>query len=217
MSGEVKLEVGRDPARGDEVACASSSSRADLLKRALVVGGAAAGGGLVVAGLPSLASSAPSRAQDVRIMNYLLRLEYLKAAFYEQAAADGGLSGELGRFADVVGQHERAHVQILRRRLGSDAIEEPTFEFGDATGSDRFAATARTLEELATAAYIGQGANFTPRMTGAAARIASVEARHAAWIADVLGRHPAPFAADPAKSPRQVTAAITKTGFVAAS
>jgi Ferritin-like domain len=217
MSDGVKREVGHERGRDDH-AGDTATSRADLLKRAVVAAGAAGAGSLLVAGLPSLASSAPSRAQDVRIMNYLLRLEYLKAAFYERARADGGLSGELSRFADVVGQHEREHVEILRRRLGGDAIPEPTFEFGDTTaGADKFAATARTLEELATAAYIGQGANFTPRLMVAAARIASVEARHAAWIADVLGRHPAPFAADPAKSPREVTAAITKTGFVAAS
>jgi hypothetical protein len=215
MFDSLNLEVDREDAPGGELAHERPTSRAALLKRAVVAGGAAAAGGVLVAGLPTLATSAPSRAQDVRILNHLLRLEYLKAAFYEHVVADGGLGGELSRFAGVVGRHEREHTQFLRRSLGGDAIEEPSFDFGDATGENNFAATARTLEELATAAYIAQGPNLTEEPMVAAGRIASVEARHAAWIAAILGRDPAPLAADRAKSAREVTAAIKKTGFVA--
>jgi rubrerythrin len=194
----------------------SATSRSALLKRAVVVGGAAVATGGLVTALPKLASSAAARSsRDVRILNYVLRLEYLKAAFYEEAAG-GELTGELLQFADVLARHERRHVTFLRKRLGDEARDEPRFDFGDATRDpDAFAATARTLEETAVAAYIGQGANLTRRHMVVFAQIASVEARHAAWIADVLGRDPAPLAADKAKTPAQVLAVIEQTGFEA--
>jgi rubrerythrin len=191
------------------------TSRGALLKRAVVVGGAGVATGGLVTALPKLASSAATSPRDVRILNYVLRLEYLKAAFYEEAAG-GELTGELLQFADVLARHERRHVTFLRKRLGDEARDEPRFDFGDATRDpDAFAATARTLEETAVAAYIGQGANLTRRHMVVFAQIASVEARHAAWIADVLGRDPAPLAADKAKTPAQVLAVIEQTGFEA--
>jgi hypothetical protein len=46
------------------------------------------------------------------------------------------------------------------------------------------------------------------------ATIVSVEARHAAWIRDLLGELPAPSASNPAQTAAQVRAAIRRTGFV---
>ena len=189
------------------------ASRSRLLKRATVAGGAVVVGGLLVAGLPKVAASAPSRAQDVRILNYLLRLEYVMTAFYETAAAEGQLTGEIEQFVSVVGEQERKHVALLQDILGQDADPEPAVDFGSQTNPDKLAETAHTLEETATAAYIGQGANLTKGVMIDAARITSVEARHAAWIADILQRHPAPAAADPAKSPKQVAVAVRKLGI----
>ena len=48
----------------------------------------------------------------------------------------------------------------------------------------------------------------------AAARIVSVEARHAAWIRDLAGNTPAPRASDQLLTETQVRAALKKTGFV---
>lgn len=197
----------------ENVGVEAPASRSDLLKRAAVVGGAAVAGGLLFASIPKVAVSAPSRAQDVRILNYLLGLEYVMAAFYERAAEEGQLTGEVQQFVSVVGEHERKHVALLEKLLGEDADAEPSFDFGDGTSnSNKVAATARILEETASAAYIGQGANLTKRVMIDAARITSVEARHAAWIADILQKHPAPAPADPAKSPRQVSAALRRAG-----
>jgi hypothetical protein len=112
-----------------------------------------------------------------------------------------------------VGEQERKHVALLQQILGDDASAEPSIDFDERTTSpEQVAATARLLEETASAAYIGQGANLTKRVMIDAARITSVEARHAAWIADILQKHPAPVAADPAKSPKQVFAALRKAG-----
>ena len=61
----------------------------------------------------------------------------------------------------------------------------------------RFARTAIRLEELGLAAYNGAATSLTPDALADAARIVSVEARHAAWIRDIAGANPAPRAAEP--------------------
>jgi hypothetical protein len=176
---------------------------------ALLLGGTAA----VVAGEPSAHAALPGR--DRRILKFLLGLERLQAAFYSAAESRGRLRGELREFAEVVGAHEREHVKLLEKLLGGAAGQEPKFDFGDATANaDRFARAARRLEENGVAAYIGQGANLSARSVVSVARITAVEARHAAWIADFLGRHPAPLVADKARSTKQVLAAVQRTGFV---
>ena len=78
-----------------------------------------------------------------------------------------------------------------------------------------FQATAMVLEDTGVAAYNGQGPNLTKKTLGAAAQIVSVEARHAAWIRDIVKKAPAPDAFDPAKTKEEVTAAVTATGFIA--
>src|SRR5215210_5362354 len=143
----------------------------------------------------------------------MLLIEYLQDAFYAEATAAGALTGEVRRFAEVVGDHERQHVQSLRGLLRGDARAKPTFRFGDAIRSDgRFTAAALTLEETIAAAYIGQAANLTSERIPSVARIVAVEARHAAWIRAVAGRVPAPYAADRAKTPVQVEKTLDRTG-----
>ena len=77
-----------------------------------------------------------------------------------------------------------------------------------------FAATARALEDLGVAALDGQAASLTKLSLASVATIVSVEARHAAWIRDLLGELPAPSASNPAQTAAQVRAAIRRTGFV---
>lgn len=191
------------------------SSRGDVLVRALAAAGAVGLGGVLVGSLAGSAASAPSPAQDARILNYLLLLEYLQEAFYEEAQAADALDGELRRFAEIVGDHEQEHVRSLRAVLGSDARSKPEFRFGDAVRNERrFAAAALTLEETAAAAYIGQAANLTEKRITTVARIVPVEARHAAWIRAIVKRSPAPYAADPARTQEQVDRTLERTGFV---
>jgi hypothetical protein len=176
--------------------------------------GALGAGGLWLAGRAGPAASAPSRKQDERIFNFALGLEYLQAAFYAQALEEAGLSGELLEFAEEVGGQERRHVEYLRRALGQAAREEPAFDFGELlSDSDRFMQSAFVLEESGVGAYIGQAANLTVAGVAAAAPIISVEARHAAWIRDIVGENPAPRAADPGRTAAQVQAALERAGF----
>jgi hypothetical protein len=193
----------------EQTAQSAASRRAVLSAASLVAGG------ILVGGIGAQALGSGSRLGDVAILNFALEMEELQAALYAQALQHAGLTGELAQYARIVGGHERAHVAFLRQTLGSRAKPAPAFDFGDAvTSSDRFAATARALEDLGVAALDGQAGNLTKPSLAAVATIVSVEARHAAWIRDLLGELPAPAAANPAQTAAQVTAAIRRTGFV---
>jgi hypothetical protein len=191
------------------------TSRAGLVTKAVAAGGAVLGGGALLAGVPRRAASAPSPAQDVRVLNFVLLLEQLKSAFYAEAVRKARLTGELRQFARTVNVHEHAHLQFIQQALRGKARVPPTFNFGSATSdARRFTAAAITLEDLSVAAYNGQAANLTKGALQAAARIVSVEARHAAWIRDIAGRPPAAEPTDAALSERQVRAALENTGFL---
>lgn len=216
VMADMRLGAVPPTSTGAEDVVGGVRSRAELLKRSVLLGGTAlAAGGLATA----LAQGGRLRsltARDTQILNYVLRLERLKAAFYREAAGGGALTGELQQLAEILARHERAHVSFLRKHLGSKAEGERTYDFGDATrNTDTFAATAGRLEEAAVAAYIGQGANLTRSLMVPFAQLCSVEARHAAWIADVLERDPAPRAADEAKAPKDVLQLIDEAGFEA--
>jgi hypothetical protein len=183
-----------------------------------VAGGAVTAGGLLLGGLPRLASSAPSPAQDARILNLVLLLEYVEAGFYAEARAKGALRGELRKFATVVGGHEQQHLAFIKKALGSSARKAPRLRFGTATTDpDAFVKAAVALEDTSVAAYNGQATNLTSGTLAAAAKIVSVEARHAAWIRAIAGEVPAPEATDSPLTEAQVRAALRKTGFVKSS
>ena len=207
-----ELRLGAFPPSGDDP---GGSSRAEFVARAVLAGGTLAAGGALVVALPRLAVSAPSPAQDQKILNFALELEYIEAAFYAEAFAKGKLRGELLDYVSTVRHHERAHVAFLKGVLGSKARKEPEFDFGDSTSDPkRFTAAAITLEETVIAAYNGQAANLTKGTLAKAATIVSVEARHAGWIRAIGGRDPAPEATDKPKTAGEVQAAVDRTGFV---
>lgn len=195
----------------------SGTSRAGFFKKAFAAGGTLVIGGIAIGGLPALVTAAPGPAQDAKILNFALLLEYLEAEFYTQANSGPALKGDAREFARVVGAHERAHVGFLRKALGAKASPKPTFDFKGTTESQNtFLATARVLEDTGVAAYNGQGPNLTKPTLAAAASIVSVEARHAAWVRDILQQNPAPVAFDVAKTQKQIESAVGKTGFITA-
>jgi hypothetical protein len=218
MSDHLTLEaVDTDGALREALDDAAGESRAHFLKKALFAGGTLAVGGIVLGGLPKLGSAAPSPGQDVKILNFALLLEYLESSFYTDAVAKGALTGETAKFARVVKGHELAHVAFLKKALGSKAMKKPTFDFqGTTEDMAKFQATAVALEDTGVGAYNGQGANLTKKTLAAAAEIVSVEARHAAWIRDIIGKNPAPNAFDPLLSKQKVTQIVTATHFIKA-
>lgn len=191
------------------------TSRAAFIRRATLFGAVALGGASFLGRASGSAGMAPSAAQDAKIFNFALALEYLQAAFYGEAVEKGRIKGGLREFAEIVAQHERDHVDYLKKALGAQARSRPRFDFRGATESERrFLSTAVVLENTGVAAYNGQVANLTKKAVEAAAEIVSVEARHAAWISDLAGVEPAPRASDPGASASDVVAIIAKTGFV---
>ena len=56
-------------------------TRGQLLARAVAAGGALTAGGILLVGLPKLAASQPSPAQDARVIEWLLQVEYIQAGF----------------------------------------------------------------------------------------------------------------------------------------
>lgn len=202
----------------DEPGAGEGHTRAALLRRAAAAGGLLAGGGALF-GLVAPAAGAKSPAQDRAILNYALTLEYLESSFYARALAGRALSGETLTFAQVVGRHENAHVTILRGALGRAAVARPRFDFGaTVTDAARFRTTALLLEDTGVSAYGGQVTRIkSPRILVAAAQIHAVEARHAAWIADIINRDPAPEALNPVLSRAAVLGAVRDTGFIQSS
>jgi rubrerythrin len=177
-------------------------------RKALLLTAAAAG---AIASVPPLgrllrvrsAAASPSKAQDAKILQLVLQLEYTKVAFYEQALKDASLTGELRTFATTALEHEREHLAAVKKALGAKAGAKPSFDFGQKTKSaDAFTRTAIALEDAAVAGYNGQATNLTKGTLAAAAEIVSVEARHAAWVRAIAGEVAAP---DPVDKPLTAT------------
>jgi rubrerythrin len=190
-------------------------TRAEVLERAVFAGGALLAGGVLITGLPRLATSAPSAKQDAEILNFALLIEQLQAAFYAESLTHGRLRGQLRQFAEVVAGHERAHRKFVESALGSNAHRPPRFRFGETTSDPaKFVAAAVALEDTALAAYNGQGPNLTAPTLGAAARIVSVEARHAAWARVLAGQIPAPEAVDQPAGEGEARAALKRSGLL---
>ena len=122
------------------------------------------------------------------------------------------LSGELLEFARA-SAGTSAPTLPTYAALGAGAPTAPRFDFGEASaGPTNFARTAIKLEDLGLAAYNGAATSLTADTLADAARIVSVEARHAAWIRDLAGELPAPRAADRPISAREAKAASTARG-----
>src|SRR5215207_8514209 len=165
-----------------------------LTRRAACGGAVAAATGLAV-GLPVLVGARAT--DDRRVLELLLLVERTEAAFYAAALGSGVLEGELREFAEIVGEHEKAHLGAVRSAIGDPLPDEPAFDFAASLRDARsFARAASRLEDAAVGAYNGQAGNVSTKIFTVAARIVSVEARHAAWVRSIEGRDPAPDATD---------------------
>ena len=218
MSFELSIdEVDRDGAVAEATEGLRESTRAGFFRRI----GLFAGGGLVAGAVPiGLAVAQGTSKRDIEILNFALTLEYLEAAFYAEANEKGNLTGIARTFSQVVGQHEAEHVTTLQNVLGSKATKRPSFDFKGTTNSEKtFLKTARTLEDTGVAAYQGQATRInSTEVLASAGAILAVEARHAAWVRDILGGGkepgPAPEAFSTPKSMKAILDAVEATGFI---
>ena len=192
------------------------SSRSTLLRATAVAG--------AVASLPLVArllgvqdaAAAPSKAQDAKILQLVLQLEYTQVAFYEQALKEASLSGELRTFATTALEHEREHLAAIKGALGAQAGKKPSFDFGEKTRSaGAFTRAAIALEDAAVAGYNGQATNPTKPTLAAAAKIVSVEARHAAWVRAIADEVAAPDPVDKPLTAPQVVQRLHAIGLKA--
>lgn len=115
--------------------------------------------------------------------------------------------------------HETAHVKAIAatiKQLGGTPVARPKFNFKGTNASNGvFQKTALALEETGVAAYLGQVTRiFTPAVLKAAAQITTVEARHAAWMREIVGQNPAPKAFDGVRTINGTLAVVKGTGFI---
>ena len=226
MTNNHALDLGEIDVDGalQETAGRAGVTRGDALRRAVLGGGALIGGSALLGAMPGSAMGAVTRATagDVDILNFALTLEYLEAAFYAEAVSMGKLMGEPKMFAMVVAKDEDAHVTFLKGALGSKAVKKPKFDFQGTTGKQAtFLSTAMALEDTGVSAYAGAAPMIANKKTLAAAlSVHSVEARHAAWVRQIIGHggspSPAPAAFDPARSKAEVLKVVTGTKFIVA-
>jgi rubrerythrin len=204
-----------------ETAERAGINRGDLLKRGAIGGGALFGAASLLGAIPgaAFASSKGSvrASSDVDILNFALTLEYLESAFYAEALMKGALKGPTAAFAKVVAKDEAQHVAFLKSALGAKAVAKPMFDFkGTTAAMGAFQKTAMALEDTGVAAYAGAAPMISNKKTlSAALSVHSVEARHAAWIRNIMGVNPAPVPFDGAKTKAQVLKIVTGTGFIA--
>jgi Ferritin-like domain len=204
-----------------DVASVAGHTRSQFLTRAIFGAGALSGAGALLAGLaPGASAAVPSAAQDVEILNFAIVLEYLGAAFYDEAIKRNSLRGEDLQFAKVLRAHEQNHVAFVSsgiKSLGGTVRPSPTFDFAQTTASVRaFRSTSIALEGLCVEALDGAAPLLTKPTLANAGMLVSVEARHVAWISDIARRPPAPAAFNPARDKEQVQSALNNTRFVAA-
>ncbi len=128
---------------------------------------------------------------DFAILNYAYALEQLEAAFYTQVIAtpfSGMTTGEKALLTDVR-DHEIAHREFFKAALATKAIAglEVDFSTINFTSRDSVLNTAKAFEDLGVSAYNGAGRYIADvAYLGLAGKIVSVEARHAAYIRDLL-------------------------------
>jgi rubrerythrin len=231
MSSEIDAVVRE--AKHEATEALEGDTRLDFLKKAGLAGGGLVGGGALLSALTPAAAMAAGKGRppakfgkgDIGILNYALTLEYLEAAFYNEATANNKrktfLKGAQEQaFLKRVTADENAHVAFLKKALGSQAIAAPKVDFGATTASEAaFIKTAVALENTGVGAYSGQALNIAnPAYAAAALSIWSVEARHASVAGLLLkptSKNLSPNGAfDQPKTAAQVLKAVEATGFL---
>jgi hypothetical protein len=128
---------------------------------------------------------------DIGILNYAYALEQLEAAFYTQVIKTpyASISANETAMLTDIRDHEIAHREFFKNALGGKAIGPLEFDFSKITFSSRDSVlgTAKAFEDLGVSAYNGAGRLImSADYLVLAGKIVSVEARHAAYIRDLI-------------------------------
>jgi hypothetical protein len=169
--------------------------RRTFLRATGVVVGAAA---LTLAGCSDDDNSTPAdpylitlQEADTGLLNYLYLLEQLEAGFYQQVldVPPTDLQASDLMYLRDLRDHELIHRETLLFALGANAKATLTFDFSTLSLGTRAGvlAAAKTIEELGVAAYNGILHLVVDSSTRQLlAKMASVEARHADFINNIL-------------------------------
>ncbi|QPH39779.1 ferritin-like domain-containing protein [Pedobacter endophyticus] len=128
---------------------------------------------------------------DFGVLNYAYALEQLEAAFYVKVASappSSFTTAQKAYFQDIQ-FHEIAHREFFKNALSTAAIGSLEVDFSsiDFTSGSSVLAAAMAFEDLGVAAYNGAGVRIkTTDYLVLAGKIVSVEARHAAYIRDII-------------------------------
>lgn len=124
-------------------------------------------------------------------------------------ATDTGLAQDIYSYLSLIRNHEQAHVRTLQaviQSLGGTPVTAPRFQF-PYNSVDEFITLAATLENTGVSAYNGAIAMIaSPDLITASATIATVEARHAAYLNRLRGMNPFPDAFDAGKTMAEILA-----------
>lgn len=131
---------------------------------------------------------------DVGILNYAYALEQLEAAFYTRVIASlySGITATEQAFLTDIRDHEVAHRNFFKAAItaaGATPLQDLQVDFSSVDFGSRASVlgTAKVFEDLGVSAYNGAGKLITnSAYLTIAGQIVSVEARHAALIADLL-------------------------------
>jgi hypothetical protein len=183
-----------------EISSLEKAEQARLSRRRFVgIAGALAGAGLLASATgckkeeedPGLGLG----AGDVLYLNTFYLVKQVEADFYTRVSANiavkqfGGLSAAEQAFFQRMRNHEIAHRELLKNLLGSSALAPLEFDFSKIEFGKRTSLidTAIILEDLGVSAFNGSIHKFSTSTNGreyalVAAKMASVEARHAATV-----------------------------------
>src|SRR5215210_3484452 len=163
-------------------------SRSDVIMKGVLAAGAVYGISMVG---PFLRQAfAQSGSGDVDILNFALTLEYLEAAFYDEAKTRVSANQEIMSTIDLVAKDEAEHVSGLTaaiKQLGGTPVQAPGVKF-PYSSTDQFLKLAITFEDTGVSAYNGAGPMLkSKQLLATAGSIVQVEARHAGAIRLLAG------------------------------
>ena len=128
---------------------------------------------------------------DIGILNFAYALEQLEAAFYIQVIATpyANIPAPELTMLTAIRDHEILHRNFFKAAIGASAIPAltPNFSSIDFTSRTSVLAQAKAFEDTGVTAYDGAGYLIqNPNYLLLAGKIVSVEARHAAYIRDLI-------------------------------
>lgn len=128
---------------------------------------------------------------DPGILNYAYALEQIEAAFYIKVFESpyAGITAAESALLGDIRDHEIAHREFFKAALAASAIPALELDFSSINFSSRASVlgAAKAFEDLGVTAYNGAGKLLVSAdYLLLAGKIVSVEARHAAYIRDLI-------------------------------